>query len=50
MQISARLKQKIVQTVQTSMQIEGYKPTHTVVIQQQAQALLEQYRGQLAVG
>jgi len=49
MQVSASLNQKIAQAVQTSMQIEGYKPVQSAVVKQQAQALMEQHRVQVSV-
>jgi hypothetical protein len=49
MQVSASLNQKIAQAVQTSMQIEGYKPVQSAAVKQQAQALMEQHRVQVSV-
>jgi len=49
MQVSANLKQKIAQAVQTSMQIEGYQPVQSAAIKKQAQALMEQHRVQVSV-
>jgi hypothetical protein len=49
MQVSASLNQKIAQAVQTSMQIEGCKPTQSVAVKKQAQALMEQHRVQVSV-
>ncbi len=49
MQVSANLKQKIAQAVQTSMHIEGCKPEQSDAIKKQAQALMEQHRVQVSV-
>jgi len=49
MQVSSSLNQKIAQAVQTSMQIEGYKPVQSAAIQKQAQALMEQHRVQVSI-
>ncbi len=49
MQVSTSLNQKIAQAVQTSMQIEGYKPVQSTAVKKQAQALMEQHRVQVSV-
>ena len=49
MQVSTSLNQKIAQAVQTSMQIEGYKPVQSTAVQKQAQALMEQHRVQVSI-
>jgi len=49
MQVSASLNQKIAQTVQTSMRIEGCKPVQSAAVKKQAKALMEQHRVQVSV-
>lgn len=49
MQITARLNKQIRKAVQTSMQIEGYKPSQTPAIKEQVKALMEQHRVQVSV-
>jgi hypothetical protein len=49
MQLTASLSKKISQAVQTSMQIEGYKPSQSVAIKEQVKALMEQHRVQVSV-
>lgn len=49
MQVSPSLNQKIAQAVQTSMRIEGYKPTQSAAIKKQAKALMEQHRVRVSV-
>ena len=49
MQITASLNKQISQAVQTSMQIEGYKPTQSPAIKAQVKALMEQHRVQVSV-
>lgn len=49
MQITASLNKKIKQAVQTSMQIEGYKPSQSPAIKEQVKALIEQRRVQVSV-
>ena len=49
MQITASLNKKISKAVQTSMQIEGYKPTKSPAIKAQVKALMEQHRVQVSV-
>lgn len=49
MRITASLNKKISQAVQTSMRIEGYKPTQSPAIKEQAKALVEQLRAQVSV-
>jgi hypothetical protein len=49
MHVSASLNQKIAQAVQTSMRIEGCKPTQSDAVKKQAQALMEQHRVQIPV-
>jgi hypothetical protein len=49
MQINADLKQKLSKAVQTSMRIEGYQPTLSQSIKQQAKALMDQHRVQVSI-
>ncbi len=49
MQVSASLKQKITQAVQTSMRIEGCKAEQSAAVKKQAQALMEQHRVQVSI-
>jgi hypothetical protein len=49
MQISPTLSKKIRQAVETSMQIEGYKPSKSPEIKQQAKAIMEQHRVKVPV-
>ena len=49
MKISASLNKKISQAVQTSMQIEGYKPSQSPAVKEQVKALMEQHRVQVSV-
>ena len=49
MKITASLNKQIRRAVQTSMQIEGYKPSQTPAIKAQVKALMEQYRVQVSV-
>ncbi len=49
MQITAGLNKKITQAVQTSMQIEGYKPVQSAAIKEQAKALMAQHHVQVSV-
>jgi len=49
MRITASLNKKISQAVQTSMRIEGYKPTQSPAIKEQAKALVELLRAQVSV-
>jgi len=49
MQITANLNKKIIQAVQISMQIEGYKSIQSPSIKEQVKALVEQHRVQVSV-
>lgn len=49
MKLTASLNKKIRLAVQTSMQIEGYKPTQSPAIKDQVKALMEQHRVQVSV-
>lgn len=49
MRITASMNKKIIQAVQTSMQIEGYKSVPSPSIKEQAKALMEQHRVQVSV-
>ncbi len=49
MQISARMNQKIIQAVETSMRIEGYKPVQSEAIKKQARTLMEKHRVQVPI-
>lgn len=49
MEIIASLNKKINQAVQTSMQIEGYKPSQSPAIKEQVKAFMEQHRVQVSV-
>ena len=49
MQITVSLNKKINQAVQTSMQIEGYKPSQSPAIKEQVKAFMEQHRVQVSV-
>lgn len=49
MQVSTSMNQKIARAVQTSMQIEGYKPVQSAAVKKQAQALMEQHRVQVSI-
>lgn len=49
MQITANLNKKIIQAVQASMLIEGYKTVTSPSIKEQAKALMEQHRDQVSV-
>ena len=49
MQITANLHQKLIKAVQTSMRIEGYKPTQSKKIKQQVKAFMEQHHVQVSV-
>ena len=49
MQISASLNKQISQVVQTSMQIEGCKPSQSPSIKEQVKAIMEQHRAQVSV-
>jgi hypothetical protein len=49
MKITSALNKKISQAVQTSMQIEGYKPTQSLAIKEQAKALMEKHRVKVSV-
>ena len=43
MKITASMNKKISQAAQTSMQIEGYKPSQSPAIKEQVKALMEQH-------
>lgn len=49
MRITASMNKKIIQAVQTSMQIEGYKSDPSPSIKEQVKALMEQHRVQVSV-
>ena len=49
MRITASMNKKIIQAVQTSMQIEGYKSVQSPSIKEQVKALMEQHRVQVSV-
>jgi len=49
MQITASLNKQISKAVQTSMQIEGYKPSQLPSIKEQVKALMEQHRVKVSV-
>jgi len=49
MKITASLNKKISQAVQTSMQIEGYKPSQSQSIKEQVRVLMEQHRVKVSV-
>ncbi len=49
MRIIATLNKKIIQAVQTSMQIEGYKTVQSPSIKEQVKTLMEQHRVQVSV-
>lgn len=49
MQITPTLNKKIKQAVETSMQIEGYKPSKSPEIKQQVKAIMEQLRVKVPV-
>jgi hypothetical protein len=49
MQINADLHQKLIKAVQTSMRIEGYKPTQSLQIKQQAKSFMEQHRVEVSI-
>lgn len=49
MHINNSLNQKIAQAVQTSMRIEGCKPTESSAVKKLAQTLMEQHRVQVSV-
>ena len=49
MQITPTLNKKIRQAVQTSMQIEGYKPSQSPAIKEQVKAIMEQLRVKVPV-
>lgn len=49
MRISTSLNKKITDAVQTSMRIEGYKPTQSVTVKEQAKVLMEQHRVQVSI-
>jgi hypothetical protein len=49
MQITASLNKKINQVVQTSMLIEGYKPSQSPAIKEQVKALMEQHLVQVSI-
>ena len=49
MKITASLNKRISQAVQTSMRIEGYKPTQSSLVKEQVKVLMEQYRVKVSV-
>ena len=49
MRITASLNKKIIQAVQTSMQIEGYKSVPSPAIKEQVKALMEQHGVEVSV-
>jgi hypothetical protein len=49
MQITANLSHKLIKAVQTSMRIEGYKPTQSEQITKQAKAFMERQHVQVSV-
>ena len=49
MKTTASLNGKIVQAVQTSMRIEGYKPTQSVKIKARAKALMKERRVEVSI-
>jgi hypothetical protein len=49
MKTTVSLNRKVIKAVQTSMRIEGCKPTQSVEIKAQAKALMEQRRVQVSV-
>lgn len=49
MQLTSSLNKKISQAVQTSMQIEGYKSSHSPALKKQVKALMEQHCVQVSV-
>ena len=49
MKITASMNKKISQAVQTSMQIEGYKPFQSPAIKEQVKALMKQHRVKVSV-
>jgi hypothetical protein len=49
MKTTASLNGKIVQAVQTSMRIEGYKPTQSVKVKAQAKALMKERRVEVSI-
>jgi len=49
MQITANLHQKLIKAVQTSMRIEGYKPSQSKEIKQQVKTFMEQHHVQVSV-
>ena len=49
MQINANLSKKIAKAVQTSMRIEGYKPSSSTEIKAQAKSLMEQRHVQVSI-
>jgi hypothetical protein len=49
MKTTVSLNRKVIRAVQTSMRIEGCKPTQSVKIKAQAKALMEQRRVQVSV-
>ena len=49
MKITPSLNKKIRQAVQTSMLIEGYKPSQSPAIKEQVKALMEQLRVKVSV-
>jgi len=49
MRITASMNKKIIQAVQTTMQIEGYKTVMSPAIKEKAKAIMEQHRVQVSV-
>jgi hypothetical protein len=49
MKTTPSLNGKIVQAVQTSMRIEGYKPTQSVKVKAQAKALMKERRVEVSI-
>lgn len=49
MKITASMNKIISKAVQTSMQIEGYKPSQSPAIKEQVKALMEQHRVKVSV-
>jgi hypothetical protein len=49
MLITASLNKKIIQAVQTTMQIEGYKAVMSPAIKEKAKSIMEQHRVQVSV-
>lgn len=49
MRINASLSKKLAKAVETSMRIEGYKPTRSEQVKRQAKALMEQRNVQVSI-